>query len=134
MADFALKIVTPDGIRFDGRVEQLTVRTISGDVGILAGHINLVAPLGMGHATILSGGSRRVGACIGGMLSMMNGEATLLPSSFEWADQIDVERANASLQRGDAVLKDKSASATDIKLAEARVRRALVRKSVAGDL
>ena len=132
MADFALKIVTPDGIRFDGRAEQLTVRTIEGDVGLLAGHINYVAPLGMGQAVIVTGGKRRVGACIGGMVSMVNGEATLLPSSFEWADMIDVDRAEASLRKADQILKDKNSSATDLKMAEARIRRALVRKSVAG--
>ena len=131
MADFALKIVTPDGIRFDGRAEQLTVRTIEGDVGLLAGHINYVAPLGMGQAVIVTGGKRRVGACIGGMVSMVNGEATLLPSSFEWADMIDVDRAEASHRRADAILKDKNASDTELRLAQARLRRALVRESVA---
>ena len=51
MSTFPLKIVTPDGLIFDGEAERLIVRTIAGDMAILARHINCVAPLGMGRAT-----------------------------------------------------------------------------------
>ena len=46
MNTFSLTIVTPDGLLFEGKAEELIVRTTSGDLGILAGHINCVAPLG----------------------------------------------------------------------------------------
>ena len=131
MTSFPLKIVTPDGLIFDGQAEEIVVRTTSGDIGILAGHVNCVAPLGMGRATIMIDGQKRYGACIGGMISMMNGSVSLVPSSFEWAEDIDVDRAEASHRRADAILKDKSASDTELRLAQARLRRALVRKSVA---
>ena len=131
MNAFPLRIVTPDGMEFEGMVEELIVRATSGDLGILAGHINCVAPLGMGMATILMDGKKRYGACIGGMLSVMDGKATLVPTTFEWADEIDTARAEASEQRAQKVLHNKDASSTDIRLAEARLRRALVRKSVA---
>lgn len=131
MSSFPLKIVTPDGLIFDGEAEKLIVRTTSGDVAILARHINYVTPLGMGQAVVVSNGQRRTAACIGGMLSVVDGEVTLVPTTFEWADKIDVERAEASLQWADKVLHDQNATHTDIKLAEARLRRALVRKNVA---
>ena len=131
MSSFPLKIVTPEGLIFDGQAEKLIVRTTSGDTAILARHINYVTPLGMGQAVVVADGNRRLGACIGGMLSVVDGHVTLLPSTFEWSDQIDVERADASYRRADAVLHDKNASETDLKLAEARLRRALIRKSVA---
>ena len=131
MSSFPLKIVTPDGLIFDGEAEKLIVRTTSGDVAILARHVNFVTALGMGPALIVAKGQRRTAACIGGMLSVVDGKVTLLPTTFEWSDQIDVERAEASQKRADAVLHDKNASGTDIRLAEARLRRALVRKSVA---
>ena len=77
MTPFPLKIVSPDGPEFEGMVEQLIVRTTTGDIGILAGHTNCVAPLGMGRATIVVDGKRRFGACIGGMLSVIGGNVTL---------------------------------------------------------
>ena len=131
MSNFPLKIVTPDGLIFDGEAEKLIVRTTSGDIAILARHVNYVAPLGMGRAVVVHGGQRRTAACIGGMLSVVDGSVTLVPTTFEWADKIDVERAEASYQKAEKILKDQTASDTDLKLAESRLRRALIRKSVA---
>ena len=131
MTPFKLKIVTPDGLIYDGEAEKLIVRTIGGDVCILARHMDYVAPLGMGQAIVESNGNRRTAACIGGMLSVSNYEVTLVPTTFEWADKIDVERAERSYERADKILHDTDATDTDIALAEARLHRALVRKSVA---
>ena len=131
MNSFSLKIVTPDGLFYDGSAEELIVRTTTGDFGLLAGHMNCVAPLGMGRATVVIGGEKHYAACIGGMVSMMDGQVTLVPTTFEWADTIDVVRAEKSEQRANMILKDKNASDTEICLAEARLKRALVRKSVA---
>ena len=131
MTAFPLKIVTPDGIMFEGQAEEVVVRTITGEMGVLAGHVNCVAPLGMGRAMILAEGERRYAACIGGILSVVNGSVTLVPTSFEWAQDIDAGRAEKSYQRAQDVLNDKNASETDIKLAQARLRRALVRRNVA---
>ena len=130
MTPFHLKIVTPDGLIYDGEAEQVTVRTQEGDVSILARHINFVTPLGMGRAAIVANGQRRNAACIGGMLSVVNGEVTLVPTTFEWADQIDVERAERAQKKAEERLKA-STSDTEVRLAEAKLRRALVRKSVA---
>ena len=131
MNSFPLKIVTPDGLQFEGQAEQLTVRTTSGDIGILAGHTNCVAPLGMGRATVVTEEGRRYAACIGGMVSVVNGAVTLVATTFEWADEINIARADASKTRAENVLSNKDASDTDIKLAQARLHRALVRKNVA---
>ena len=131
MATFPLKIVCPDGVKFEGQIQQLTVRTTSGEMGILARHINCVAPLGMGQATIVTEDGTRHAACIGGMVSMMDGKATLVPTTFEWADEIDVARADRSHNRAQATLQDKNATKSELVLAEARLKRALVRKSVA---
>ena len=131
MTPFQLKIVTPDGLIFDGQAEELIVRTTSGDLGILAGHINCVAPLGMGRATVITDGKRRYAACIGGMVSVVNGAVTLVPTTFEWAESIDAARAKASQARAEKILHKKDASDTEIQLAQARLHRALVRKSVA---
>ena len=130
MTPFKLKIVTADGLFYDGEAEQLNVRTATGDIGILARHMNYVAPLGMGPATVISGGQRRTAACIGGMVSIMNGEVTLVPTTFEWAEDIDVERAEASFQKASKIVEE-NASTTDVKLAKAKLSRAMVRKGVA---
>ena len=133
MNAFSLKIVTPDGLEFDGQAEELIVRSTTGDIGILAGHVNCVAPLGMGRATIVTDGVKRYAACIGGMLSVVGGKVTLVPTTFEWAEDIDAARVEASYQRAQKILGSKDASNTELKLAQARLHRALVRRSVASN-
>ena len=131
MTPFSLKIVTPDGLIYDGMAEKLVVRTTGGDVCILARHMDYVAPLGMGMAIVEADGKRRAAACIGGMLSVKAGDVTLVPTTFEWAENIDLKRAEASYERASQTLQKDSVSDTEIALAEARMRRALVRKSIA---
>ena len=131
MTSFPLKIVTADGLVYSGSAEEVIVRTITGDMAVLARHINCVAPLGMGRATIVVNGERRYAACIGGLLSVQNGEVNLVPTTFEWAESIDAARAAASQKRAEEILAKTDASETDIKLAQARLHRALVRQSVA---
>ena len=131
MTSFQLKIVTPDGLQYDGVAEELIVRSTTGDIGIMAGHVNCVVPLGMGQAMAIIDGQKRYAACIGGMLSVLDGKVTLVPTTFEWSENIDVKRAELPERKARAVLADKSAAQTDIRLAEARLKRALVRKSVA---
>lgn len=132
MNTFPLKIVTPDGLIFDGEAQRIIVRTIEGDMAVMARHINCVVPLGMGRATLIDAdGNRRYAACIGGMLSVQNGEVSLVPTTFEWAESIDAARAQLSQERAEKVLSSQQSSSADIQLAEARLHRALVRKSVA---
>ena len=131
MSTFPLKIVTADGLVYDGPAEMLVVRTTGGDMAVLARHINCVTPLGMGRATVVIDGQRRYAACIGGLLSVQDGEVNLVPTTFEWAESIDTARAEASQQRAENILHKKGASDTELQLAQARLHRALVRKSVA---
>ena len=129
---FSLKIVTPDGLIFDGQADKLIVRTTTGDLAVLARHINCVCPLGMGQAIVEAEGKRRTAACVGGMLSVHDGAVSLVPTTFEWSDEIDADRAVRSQKRAEDILKSKDASDADLRLAEARLKRALIRKSVAG--
>lgn len=132
MKEFRLQIVTPDGPAFDGQAEKLIVRSIAGDVGILAGHADYITALGMGRATVVTAGQTRYAACIGGMLSVSRGEVKVVATTFEWAEDIDAARAERSAQRARTVLEEKpSHTAEEVALAEARLRRALVRSGVA---
>ena len=128
---YPLQIVTPDGQYFDGQAERLLVPTINGQVGILARHINYVTALGMGPAKVVTEEGERHAACIGGMLAVTNGEVKVVATTFEWADQIDVERAKASLARAETMLADPKADDQTRTYALARQKRARVRLSVA---
>ena len=131
MTSFPLKIVTADGLIYDGPAEKLIVRTVTGDMAVLARHINCVYPLGMGRAIVEIDGDRRSAACIGGMLSVMNGEAVLAPTTFEWASDIDYDRADRAHHDAMRDLLEQKKSDVELRVAEVKIKRALVRKSVA---
>lgn len=131
MTAFPLKILTPDGVAYDGMVTAVSCRTIDGQIQLLANHIDYTTALGMGEAHITrEDGTKRRAACMGGMVSMIDGECRLLATTFEWAENIDKERAERSKARAEAILAQK-ADAREMELAQARLKRALVRSSVA---
>lgn len=133
MKTFPLRIGTPDGLLFEGEAERIVCRTITGDLAILAGHSNFCTALGMGHAHVaLPDGTTREAACIGGMLSMMNGTCRVMATTWEWKEDIDKERAEKAKVRAEKLLEDKSLSERDYRLAEARLKRALLRLDVKG--
>ena len=131
MKTFPLQIGTPDGICFDGEVERVVCRSITGDLAILAGHINFCTALGMGEAHIvLEDGTRRNAACIGGMITMTNGVCRLLATTWEWKENIDRERAQKAKERAEEKLSQSGISDKEYKVFSAKLQRALVRLSV----
>lgn len=131
MAQFHLKIVTPDGSFYDGEAEMLSLRTAEGDLGILANHIDLVTPIGIGEARITAGGKTRHAACIGGLLSVSGGAVSVVATTFEWAEDIDLERAERAEEKAGLRLQDPNLSETDRRIQEAKYKRAAVRISTA---
>ena len=130
MSVFHLKIVTADGKFFDGEAERVLVRTIDGDIGILAHHINLVTALGYGEASVTVDGNTRRAACIGGLLFVMDNEVRLVPTTFEWAESIDVERAQRAKDAAEQMIRQNQSDKRELALAEAKLKRALVRLGV----
>ncbi len=128
---FHLQVVTPDGLAFEGEAEKLSVRTQDGIIGILPRHIDYVAPLGMGEAVITEPeGKDRRAACIGGMVAVHSGKVRLVATTFEWAEDIDLERAKTAEQKARDLIARNELNERDLKLAEAKLHRALVRQSV----
>ena len=130
MKTFHLQIVTPDGEFFDGQAERVIVRTNNGDVAIMAGHANYVAVLGIGAAVVVTDSERRKAACMGGMLAVTNGEVRVIATAFEWADQIDKERAKLALEKAEAKLTDSSLPKEVRAAVEQAQRRAKLRLSM----
>ena len=103
MTTFHLTVVTPDGCAFDGQAEA---------------HI------------VDAEGQRRRAACMGGLLSVLDGEVRLVATTWEWAEEIDQARAEASKKRAEEILAQKNLDKRDYELAQARLKRALVRTSI----
>ena len=128
MATFRLQVVSMDGLEYDGEVQQIKLRTIHGDLAILARHMNYVTAIGMGTAkVVMADGTERQAACIGGMLSMMDNHCRVIPTTWEWGEDIDVARAMDAKKRAEKKLAQSNLDKIGRIKAEARLYRALVR-------
>jgi len=67
-----------------------------------------------------------------GYVEVEDNVMTVLVETAEPADQIDVERAKAALDRAEEALKKLSSEDKDFKIMEAALVRALIRVQVAG--
>ena len=126
MTPFKLQIITPEKTVYDGDVEQVIVRTTVGDVGILKGHEPYCAALSVGQMRIMTNGEFRRAATSGGIIKVSKEFTTILVQTCEWADEIDVERANAAKEAAEERIKT-AKSDNDLLLAEAKLKRALNR-------
>lgn len=133
MATYHLQIVTPDRKIYDGPAEKIILRTVAGDVCILARHIDYAVPLGIGEARVTDGeGNTRVAACNGGLLSVSNNEVRVMAITFEWQDEIDLARAKEAEERAEEQLKSLQKEDMEFAEAEARLKRALARIQAKG--
>ncbi len=133
MATFHLQIVTPDRKAYDAQAERIILRTVTGDVCILSRHIDYVAPLGIGEARVTDEkGNMRRAACAGGMVSVANNVVRVMATTFEWEDEIDLERARAAQEKTQQKLLQMNRDDVKYAVTEAKLKRALNRIQIKG--
>ena len=131
MTPFRLRILTPECGAFDGEAEMITVRTTVGDKGILARHEPYVAALGIGQAKVRIDGETRIAAVSSGSIEVSKDVTTLLAQSFEWADEIDLQRAEKAQQMAEENIERYKNDKRRLDIAEYKLKRAINRINVA---
>ncbi|MBN8433584.1 F0F1 ATP synthase subunit epsilon [Priestia flexa] len=130
MKTIHVSVVTPDGPVYDSEVEMVSARAQSGELGILHGHIPMVAPLQIGAVRLKKGSSSdEVVAVSGGFLEVRPDKVTILAQAAETSDMIDVSRAEEAKNRAETRLQSKQDD-VDFKRAELALKRALNRIEV----
>ena len=133
MNSFPIKIVTPDGEIYSGDITSLIVKTDEGDVQILAKHADYLATLGTGKAKIiLPDGTERTASSQGGFLSVLGGEVTLVAVTFEFKEDIDLNRALLAKENAENALSSAKDEQSE-RIAKAKLFRALTRINVASE-
>ena len=143
MAQMTVQVVTPDGLKYDHHANFIHAVTKDGQIGILPGHINLIAPLEVEELKV-----RRVDdeshvdwiAVNGGIIEVKDDFITIVANSAERDRDIDVSRAERAKQRAERVLEEetkrvleeatKSDRNDDVQRAQIALRRALNRINV----
>jgi F-type H+-transporting ATPase subunit epsilon len=131
MKTIKVSVVTPDGPVYEADVEMVSAKAQSGELGILPGHIPMVAPLNIGAVRLKKGGNTELVAVSGGFLEVRPDQVTILAQAAEKAEDIDVLRAKAAKERAEKRLQSKQDD-IDFKRAELALKRAINRLNVAG--
>lgn len=126
MSTYRLKIVTPDKVQFDSEAESMVARTVNGDVCILARHTEYIAPLAIGQVRVKAAGNVRKASCSGGSLIVTGGEATVIADTFEWEDEIDLERAERAKKKAEERIANHTTD-FELNVAELKLKRAINR-------
>ncbi|MFV2047680.1 MULTISPECIES: F0F1 ATP synthase subunit epsilon [Bacillaceae] len=129
MKTVLVNVVTPDGPVYDADVEMVSVKAQSGELGILPGHIPMVAPLQIGAVRLKKGSSTELVAVTGGFIEVRPDKVTILAQAAETAEHIDEARAQAAKKRAEERLNQKTDN-IDFKRAELALQRAINRLNV----
>ena len=82
---FHLTVSSPDGNKFDGKVQKFDVRGVEGELAIMTGHIPFVTPIVSAPCTLwFEDGSKKTATCDGGLLTVDKNKATFISGSFEF--------------------------------------------------
>lgn len=129
MKTLTVSVVTPDGTVVQDDYEMVSCKAETGELGILPGHIPLVAPLTISALRLKKGSSEDIIAISGGFIEVRPDEVSILTSSAEKSDEIDIERALAAKERAERRLAEEKD--IDKVRAETSLQRALNRIEIA---
>ncbi len=130
MRTIKVSVVTPGGPVLEEEVEMVSTKAKTGELGILAGHIPMVAPLDIGSVRLKTGNNTEWVAVSGGFMEVNGEEVTILAQSAERAEDIDTARAKQAKARAERRLQDRQVE-IDAHRAELALKRALNRLDIA---
>ncbi len=125
-----LVIVTPEKQLFSGKVDQVTVPSNQGYLGILPGHAPLLAELGIGNISYRIGDQNEFMFCSWGFVEVLPDRVVVLAQTAESASDIDLSRAEQAKQRAEKRLSSKDPH-LDFARAELALLRSISRLDIA---
>ena len=98
MNTFSLRVVTPDGEKFNGEAGKLFFKASDGDVGIMANHADYIAAVDICSVRIVTEAEELTAVCGGGFMTFSNNSASFVCDTFVFAEDIDKEAVKSELE------------------------------------
>lgn len=130
MKTLNVSVVTPDGPVLEENYDMVICVTDAGELGVLPGHIPLIAPLVISAIRLKAGNETEHLAVSGGFLEVRADKITILAQSAEKPADINVERARQAKARAERRLQSKQDN-IDFHRAELALKRAMNRLDIA---
>ena len=127
MADtFALKVVTPERVFFEGEAEMLEFNTTEGEIGIYKNHVPMTVIVAPGVMVMTLPEGEKKAALHAGFVEILKDRVTVLAELIEWPDEIDLDRAESAGQRARERIAARGDD-VDLDRAEAALKRSIAR-------
>jgi F-type H+-transporting ATPase subunit epsilon len=126
-----LEVVTPERHVLQQTVKSVEIPGKEGYLGILPGHAPLITELGIGVLSYRSDSETRYLTVIDGYAEVLPDRVIVLAELSERAEEIDVPRTKAALERAKAEVAKTDARDADWDRASFALKRAIVRLQAA---
>ncbi|MCP9809045.1 F0F1 ATP synthase subunit epsilon [Cyanobium sp. HWJ4-Hawea] len=93
-----LRVLAPDQSVFDGSAEEVILPSTTGQVGILPGHVTMLAALDTGVMRLRDGNGWSSIALMGGFAEVEADEVTILVNAAELGSNINASAAEAEFE------------------------------------
>lgn len=125
------RVITPDAVVYDGRVESAVLPGQEGKFGVLYNHTPYMAVLTTGPIRLRESDRTVSMSCSGGFAEVADNRIRILVETAELSTDVDVERAREALDRARTRLENRHEEDVDVPRAREALRRAEVRLKVA---
>ena len=126
-----LSIVTPERLVLNEEVDQVNVPGVEGDLGVLYDHAPILTTMRAGrfsYELLGEKGKETIQMIVsGGYLEVTDNRVIVLAEAVEFLDEIDKERAKASLVKAEEALTNTDLSDDEFAEAQDRLFRAIAR-------
>ena len=97
-----LRVLAPDQSVFDGSADEVILPSTTGQLGILPGHVSLLAALDVGVLRVRNNNGWQSIALMGGFAEVESDDVTVLVNAAELGSGIDSSTAEAELEKAKA--------------------------------
>jgi F-type H+-transporting ATPase subunit epsilon len=100
-----LRVLAPDQSVFDGSADEVILPSVSGQLGILTGHVSMLTALDVGVMRLRTGNDWTAIALMGGFAEVEADEVTVLVNAAELGSSIDAGKAERDLEQAEQLVK-----------------------------
>jgi len=127
---FDLTLVTPSGTREEFNVRHMRAPGAEGYFGVLADHLPFITTIKTGEIDVDTKDGKKFWATSGGFVEVLGSRVIILAETAELAEQIDLQRAEASRERATKRLRE-NPEGLDVLRCQLALTRAINRLRVA---
>ena len=104
MSEVLFEVITPGGVLYKENINKLTIRTLDGYITVLPKHFPLVTNIASSICDF-NVDDKNIRAFTGsGVLKVGENDIKLIVASFNFKEDVDIERARRALERANSYL------------------------------